>query len=84
MSNPGRELQALRQPRAVICAECGASFTAVDPRAKFCSNRCRQADKYARAKAARTPGRRGRPPKLAAEQPAAPRPRGRPRTINPG
>ena len=32
------------------CASCGAEFTAIKT-AKFCSNRCRQAAKYARSKA---------------------------------
>jgi len=50
---PGAALAAMRPDRRVTCAHCGASFTAKDPRARFCSNRCKQADKYARAKAAR-------------------------------
>lgn len=50
---PGAQLQAMRPSRAVICAHCGAVFTAKDTRAKFCSNRCRQANKYLKAKGAK-------------------------------
>jgi hypothetical protein len=35
-----------RPLRAVVCAECSNKFQARDSRAKFCSNRCRQAHKY--------------------------------------
>lgn len=52
MISPGAALAALRQTRSFVCAWCGQTFTAKDSRARFCSNRCRQADKYARAKAA--------------------------------
>ena len=50
MTSPGAQLQAMRPSRSVTCAHCGAVFTAKDPRAKFCSNRCRQAAKYQRLK----------------------------------
>lgn len=52
-ASPGAALSALRPDRQVTCQECGKVFTAKDSRAKFCSNRCRQADKYRRAKAGR-------------------------------
>lgn len=51
--SPGAALAALRPDRTVICVVCGRAFTAKDTRAKFCSNRCRQADKYRRAKMAK-------------------------------
>lgn len=54
MTSPGATLAAMRPTRGFVCAWCGKVFTAKDPRAKFCSNRCRQADKYARAKAKTT------------------------------
>lgn len=47
---PGAALAALRKPRTVTCAWCGAIFQAIDSKARFCSNRCRQADKYRRQK----------------------------------
>ena len=50
---PGAALAAMRPNRRLVCAWCGQAFTAKDARARFCSNRCRQADKYARAKAAK-------------------------------
>ena len=50
MTSPGATLAALRKDRLVVCAHCGATFTAKDSRARFCSNRCRQADKYQRNK----------------------------------
>lgn len=53
MTSPGAALSALRPDRQVVCAWCGKVFTAKDSRARFCSNRCRQADKYARVKAAK-------------------------------
>ena len=53
MTTPGALLAAMRKDRAVTCAHCGAGFTAKDPRAKFCSNRCRQAAKYQRVKESR-------------------------------
>lgn len=52
MTSPGAQLQAMRPSRAVTCAHCGAVFTAKDTRAKWCSNRCRQAEKYRRKLAA--------------------------------
>lgn len=52
MTTPGAQLQAMRPSRAVICAHCGAVFTAKDTRATYCSNRCRQAEKYRRKLAA--------------------------------
>ena len=48
MTTPGALLSAMRPSRAVTCAHCGAVFTAKDPRATYCSNRCRQAAKYQR------------------------------------
>lgn len=48
--SPGAALAALRPDRQVTCAVCGKVFTAKDGRARFCSNRCKQADKYRRAK----------------------------------
>ena len=53
MTSPGAALSALRQTRRFVCAWCGQAFAAKDPRARFCSNRCRQADKYHRSKAAK-------------------------------
>ena len=50
MTTPGALLSAMRPSRAVTCAHCGAVFTAKDTRAKWCSNRCRQAAKYQRKK----------------------------------
>lgn len=41
---------ASRTRAAKDCAVCGTEFTAIKT-AKFCSNRCRQAAKYARSKA---------------------------------
>ena len=51
MSNPVRDLSLMRKPRLVRCAQCGKSFTAVDSRAKFCSNACKMAERYQRNKA---------------------------------
>lgn len=51
--SPGAALAAMRPDRQVVCQECGKVFTAKDSRAKFCSNRCRQADKYRREKQAK-------------------------------
>lgn len=53
MTTPGALLSAMRTDRQVTCAHCGAGFTAKDPRAKFCSNRCRQAAKYQKIKESR-------------------------------
>jgi predicted nucleic acid-binding Zn ribbon protein len=50
-STPGAALAAMRPTRAYRCLVCGASFTAKDRRAKYCSERCKQAAKYRRAKA---------------------------------
>ena len=47
---PGSLLQAMRPSRSVTCAHCGAVFPAKDPRATYCSNKCRQAAKYQRQK----------------------------------
>jgi predicted nucleic acid-binding Zn ribbon protein len=43
-------LAAMRPDRQVTCQVCGKSFTAKDGRAKFCSNACKQRDKYRRHK----------------------------------
>ena len=48
--NPGAELRALRPIKTYTCRHCGQAFTASDARAKFCSNRCRQAEKYQKIK----------------------------------
>lgn len=48
--SPGAALAALRKDRLVVCAHCGQTFTAKDSRARFCSNRCRQANKYKKMK----------------------------------
>jgi predicted nucleic acid-binding Zn ribbon protein len=50
-STPGAALAAMRPTRAYRCQVCGATFTAKDRRAKYCSERCKQAAKYRRAKA---------------------------------
>jgi predicted nucleic acid-binding Zn ribbon protein len=50
-STPGAALAAMRPTRAYRCLVCGATFTAKDRRAKYCSERCKQAAKYRRAKA---------------------------------
>ena len=52
-STPGAALAAMRPTRAYRCQVCGATFTAKDRRAKYCSERCKQAAKYRRAKAAK-------------------------------
>lgn len=49
-TSPGAALAELRPQRTVICGMCGRSFTARDTRATFCSNKCRQANKYAKLK----------------------------------
>ena len=46
--NPGAELAACRKPRKVSCAICATEFEAVDSKAKYCSNRCKQIDRNAR------------------------------------
>jgi len=55
-SEAARALANQRPLRSVQCAECGKTFTARDPRARFCSNRCRQAAKYRRVKERRGHG----------------------------
>ena len=52
-TSPGAALAAMRPTRAYRCLVCGASFTAKDRRAKYCSERCKQAAKYRRVKAAK-------------------------------
>lgn len=44
------EVSLARKLKEMTCQMCGEVFTARDTRAKFCSNRCRQADKYQRQK----------------------------------
>ena len=51
MTSPGATLAAMRPTRSFVCAWCGRAFMAKDTRAKFCSNRCRQANKYKKMKA---------------------------------
>lgn len=46
--NPAAALRALRPVKSYTCAHCGRGFTATDSRARYCSNRCRQAVKYQR------------------------------------
>lgn len=41
-------IRAQRPVKPYTCVQCGTGFTASDARAKFCSNRCQQAAKYAR------------------------------------
>ena len=48
----GGALSRMRPYEMYTCAVCKRTFIARDKRAKFCSNRCRQADKYKRVKAA--------------------------------
>ncbi len=48
---PGALLRSLRPVKTYTCQQCGKSFSASDARAKYCSNACRQAEKYARIKA---------------------------------
>ena len=47
------EVSLARPSRTVICSQCGASFTAKDSRAKFCSNACKMAERYQRTKRAK-------------------------------
>jgi predicted nucleic acid-binding Zn ribbon protein len=49
-STPGATLAAMRPTRAYRCQVCGTTFTAQDRRAKYCSERCKQAAKYRRTK----------------------------------
>jgi len=51
---PAAALRAMRPVRSYTCAQCGRGFTASDERARYCSNRCRQAAKYQRVKAAKS------------------------------
>lgn len=46
--NPAQQLAAMRKVREVTCSVCESKFQAVDGKAKYCSNKCRQAAKYAR------------------------------------
>jgi len=50
---PAAALRAMRPVRSYTCANCGCGFTASDERARYCSNKCRQAAKYQRVKAAK-------------------------------
>jgi predicted nucleic acid-binding Zn ribbon protein len=50
MTSPAAQLRAMRPVKSYTCAHCGAGFQASDTRAKYCSNRCQQAAKYARQK----------------------------------
>ena len=43
-------LSLMRELRDVECKECGETFKARDSRAMFCSNKCKQRDKYRRSK----------------------------------
>ena len=52
-TSPGAALAAMRPTRTYRCQVCGVTFTAQDRRAKYCSERCKQAAKYRRAKANR-------------------------------
>ena len=47
----GKALAACRVPKTFFCAVCSVEFTALN-RAKFCSNRCKQKDKYYKNKEA--------------------------------
>lgn len=53
-TSPGSALAAMRKTGDVICSVCGQTFHArLNPTRntrRFCSNRCKQADKYARLK----------------------------------
>lgn len=51
MTTPGQDFVALRRRISHTCPICGQVFTAYTT-AMYCSNKCRQAAKYARAKAA--------------------------------
>ena len=52
MTDKDAQALSLKRPlREVTCAECGDPFKARDGRAKFCSNKCRQRDKYRKSKA---------------------------------
>lgn len=58
MISPGAALNALRRTGPRICGQCGQTFTA-RLTAVYCSNRCRQAAKYQRGKAAKPGTTRG-------------------------
>jgi hypothetical protein len=49
--SPGAALAALRKPKPGVCQVCGGAFVALDPRASYCSNRCKQKAAGARRKA---------------------------------
>jgi predicted nucleic acid-binding Zn ribbon protein len=53
-ASPGAALAAMRPTRTYRCQVCGTTFTAKDRRAKYCSERCKQAAKYRRTKEAKT------------------------------
>lgn len=46
--NAAQQLAAMRKAREVTCSVCESKFQAVDGKAKYCSNKCKQAAKYAR------------------------------------
>lgn len=46
--NPAQQLAAMRKAREVTCSVCESKFQAVDSKARYCSNKCKQAAKYAR------------------------------------
>lgn len=54
---PGAALAAMRRRTWHKCAVCEKRFSGTS-RAKFCSNACKQKDKYARTKATKTTGGR--------------------------
>lgn len=55
MSNlHAKRLSKMRPLRDVECKECGETFKARDSRAMFCSNKCKQRDKYRRLKSERS------------------------------
>ena len=51
MTDKDAQALSLKRPqRDVECSECREMFKARDSRAKFCSNKCKQRDKYRRSK----------------------------------
>lgn len=46
--NPGQLLAGMKKAKTYNCIVCSAEFTAVDKRALYCSNKCKQAAKYRR------------------------------------
>jgi endogenous inhibitor of DNA gyrase (YacG/DUF329 family) len=51
MTDKDAQALSLKRPqRDVDCKECGETFKARDSRAMFCSNKCKQRDKYRRSK----------------------------------